>query len=245
MIFHSLSPASLRAPSRLTPLGTSSSVACPPSSAFRPPSAAFTLVELLIGAALSAAVLAAVLSSYLYLGRNLTRLANQQALETQSRRALGYFTQDVQRASGIDTTQPLNASRVSLTVPTATGSTTVTYYYNADLTDTATVTINGTNVTMPAASLTRCVYNGSTVTSLTLLRHITDGDTDEADNDLKLRYYDASGNEYTAYTDYLPGIKQLSLEFKTQTGVANIGTQTLVHNVASSRLALRNRGFLQ
>jgi Tfp pilus assembly protein PilW len=119
-------------------------------------------------------VLAAVLSSYLYLSRQLARLAHQQTLETEGRRALGYFTQDVQRASGVDTSLTVSASRVSLTVPSATGTNlTVTYYYNPDLTDTATVSINGTNITMPAASLTRCVYNGSTVTSQTLLRYIT------------------------------------------------------------------------
>jgi Tfp pilus assembly protein PilW len=191
-------------------------------------------------------VLAAVLSSYLYLSRQLARLAHQQTLETEGRRALGYFTQDVQRASGVDTSLTVSASRVSLTVPSATGTNlTVTYYYNPDLTDTATVSINGTNITMPAASLTRCVYNGSTVTSQTLLRYITDGDTDETDNDLQIRYYDRSGNEYTSYADYLPGIKQLTLEFTTQTGVANSGTQTPLHRVKSSRLVLRNRSFLQ
>jgi Tfp pilus assembly protein PilW len=209
-------------------------------------SAAFTLVELLIGAALSAAVLAAVLSSYLYLSRQLARLAHQQTLETEGRRALGYFTQDIQRASGVDTTQTVAANRVALTVPSAAGTNhTITYYYNASLTAAATVSINGTNVTMPAASLTRCVYDGSTVTSQTLLRYITDGDTDTADNDLQIRYYDSSGNEYASYTDYLPGIKQLTLEFVTRTGTANSGTQTPLHRVKSSRLALRNRSFLQ
>ena len=199
-------------------------------------SAGFTLVELLIGAALSAAVLAAVLSSYLFLGRQLSRLANQQTLETEARRALGTFTQDAQRATGVDTTATLSATRVSLTVPTATGTTTVTYYYNNGAQ--TSVTINGTSVTMAANALTRCVYNGSTVTSLALLSNITAGG-------LTLRYYDASGNEYTAYTDYLPGIKQLALEFTTQAGTAAAGTLTPVHTVASSRLALRNRGFLQ
>lgn len=222
----------------------------PPATALQSPasrrSAAFTLVELLIGAALSAAVLAAVLSSYLYLSRQLARLAHQQTLETEGRRALGYFTQDVQRASGVDTDFPVGASRVSLTVPGATGTDqTITYYYNSSLTNSATVSINGTNVTMPAASLTRCVYDGSTVTSRTLLRYITDGDTDEADNDLQIRYYDSSGNEYTSYTDYLPGIKQLTLEFTTRTGVADTGTQTPLHRVKSSRFVLRNRTFPQ
>ncbi|WP_157772326.1 PulJ/GspJ family protein [Lacunisphaera limnophila] len=220
-------------------------------------SRAFTLVELLIGASLSAAVLAAVLSSYIYLGRSLGRLANQQALETQARRALGTFTQDVQQATALVTqsTTPIfpAAHRLVLTMPTGTGTAnTVTYYYNSDLTDSVVVAVNGINVTMPAASLTRCVYNptSNTLTStLILLRSLTDGDADEADNDLRFRYYDASGNEYETATltagSYLPGIKLVSLEFAARLGVAASNTQTPVQRESSSRVALRNRAFLQ
>ena len=42
--------------------------------------AGFTLVEVLIGSTLAATILLAVISSYLFLGRNLTRLATQQTL---------------------------------------------------------------------------------------------------------------------------------------------------------------------
>lgn len=181
-------------------------------------------------------MLAGVLSSYLYLSRQLARLAHQQTLETEGRRAVGFFTQDVQRASGLTDTGNLSDSRISLTVPTNTGTTnTITYYYNSGSSAT-TVSVNGTNVSMPATALTRCVYNGSTVTSQTLLRSITS---------LTFSYHDSSGNVYTSYTSYLPGIKQLSLDFTTQTGVANSGTQTPLYRVKSSRLVLRNRGFLQ
>lgn len=184
--------------------------------------AGFTLVELLIGAALSAAVLAAVLSSYLYLSRQLARLAHQQTLETEGRRALGYFTQDVQRASGVDTGATLNASTVRLKVPSATDSS-------------ATVTYTFTNNAAGNGTLVRTPSSG---TAQTILRNITN-------NGLTIRYYDSSGNEYTSYTDYLPGIKQLTLEFNTQTGVAASGTQTPLYRVKSSRLVLRNRSFLQ
>jgi Tfp pilus assembly protein PilW len=203
---------------------------------------AFTLVELLVGATLSAAVMAAVLSSYIYLGRSLARLSNQQTLETEARRALGYFAQDVQSASGLTNTINLSDTRVTLLVPTATGNNTITYYYNSTSAP-VDVTINGTSVTMDATALTRCVYNGTTVTSLTLLRNITDDDA-TTPKDLVVRYYDGSGNEYTSYTNYLSGIKQLSLQFSTQIGNSANGTRTLVHQVASNRLILRNRGFL-
>ncbi len=183
----------------------------------------FTLVEVLIGATLSAMVMAAVFSSYIYLGRNLARLANQQTLETEARRALGYFAQDAEQATGIDSTgiSPKvlpDATKVTLTLPSTSAVATnyVTYTYDST-----------------AATLTRTPADG---TAQVLLRNITT---------LTLSYYDSSGNKYTSYTDYLAGIKQLSLEFSTQTGSAPNGTRTVVNQVASGRLILRNRGFLQ
>jgi len=200
-------------------------------------SRAFTLVELLVGASLSAAIMAAVLSSYIYLGRSLTRLGNQQSLETEARRTLAYFTQDVQTASGLTDTANLGATRVSLTIPASAGTNTVTYYYNNTSTD-APVTISGTSVNMTANALTRCVYNGTAVTSQLLLRNITG-------SGLALKYYDGSGQEYASYTNYLLGIKQLALQFSTQTGAAGNGTQTPVYQVSSSRLIMRNKALLQ
>lgn len=201
-------------------------------------SAGFTLVELLVGATLSAAVLLAVLSSYTYLGRNLARLANQQILGSEARRTVAQFAQDVRKASGLTDTSNLSASRVSLTVPTTTGTaSTVTYYYNNSSSATS-VTINGTSVSMAANALTRCVYNGSTVTSLALLNNITS-------SGLTLLYYDSSGNVYTSYTNYLPGIKQVALQFSIQKGYAQNGTLSQIQQVTTGRLTLRNRSLLQ
>ena len=200
-------------------------------------SRAFTLVELLVGATLSAAIMAAVLSSYIYLGRSMTRLTNQQSLETEARRTLAYFTQDVQSASGLTDTANLGATRVSLTVPASTGTNTITYYYNNTATD-VPVTISGTSVNMQANALTRCVYNGTAITSQLLLRNITA-------SGLALKYYDGSGREYASYTNYLLGIKQLALQFSTQTGTAGNGTRTLVYQGSSSRLVMRNKALLQ
>lgn len=187
-------------------------------------SAGFTLVELLVGATLSAAVMAAVLSSYIYMGRQLLRLANQQILESEGRRTLAYFTRDVRMATGIDTsgTAPKvlpDASKLTLNLP-ATSSGAANY---------VTYSYNGTNGT-----LTRTPASG---TAQILLRNITTGG-------LTIRYYDISSNAYTSYTDYLSGIKQISLEFSTQLGTASNGTQTKVYSLASNRMILRNRGFL-
>lgn len=179
--------------------------------------------------------MAAILSSYLYIGRNLARLANQQTLEVEARRTLAQFNRDVRMASGLTDTGTLGSAWMSLTIPSESGTNTVTYYYNNG-SSAATVAVNGTNVSMAANALTRCVYNGTTVTSFALLNNITAGG-------LTLRYYDTSDREYTTYS-YLSGIKQLSLEFTTQLGVSGNGTQTRAYSVSSNRLVVRNRGFL-
>jgi type II secretory pathway component PulJ len=180
----------------------------------------FTLVELLIGATLSAAVMAAVFSSYLYLGRSLARLANQQTLETEARRALGTFAKDVQLATSVDAATTLNAATVRLILPATNGAPdTVTYTFTND----------------PGGNGTFARSTGGGGAQI-LLRNILN-------NGLAIRYYDAAGTEYTTYTDYLAGICQLSVEFSTQTGVAANGTRTLVHRTVSSRVLLRNRAF--
>lgn len=219
------------------------------------PAAAFTLVELLIGASLAAAIMAAVLSSYIFLARNLARLANQQIVETESRRALDYFAQDVQAASEITGTP--SASNLVLTVPGAKGANTITYYYNSNMLtssdQTDDVVINGTTVKMSRQALTRCVYDGTTVSSQTLLRNISDDDATTT-VDLYLRYFDAANNPYdngsapytTATTTYsLKGIKQVSLFCSVQLGNAANGTRTRTYPIASGRVVLRNRPLLQ
>jgi len=216
--------------------------------------AAFTLVELLIGAALSAAIMAAVLSSYVYLGRNLARLANQQTIESESRRALDYFAQDVQGASEITGTP--STGSVVLTVPTAKGATTITYYYNPIVAEssgqTDNVIVNGAIVKMWRQGLTRCVYDGVAVSSQTLVRNITDNNA-ATTADLYLRYFDAANNPYdngtapytTVTSSSVKGIKQVSLSFSVQLGNAGSGTRTPVYTIGSGRLILRNRAILQ
>lgn len=220
--------------------------------------AAFTLVELLIGATLSAAIMAAVLSSYIFLGRNLARLANQQTLETESRRALAYFVQDVQSSSGFASSMPFGNYRLALTVPTSTGSVIITYYYNSNVLTTSVQTddvpVNGITVKMRRQSLTRCVYNPSNgaFTSQTLVRNISDNSAGTT-ADLFFRYYDSAGNPCdngsSPYTTVMPysssGVRQLTLQFSLQAGVASNGTQTVVNQITSGRVAMRNKPYLQ
>ena len=88
----------------------------------------FTLVEILVASSLAAILMASVLTAYLFLGRNLTRLVNFQNQEVESRAALRYFTTDV--GAGIRLTTA-TAAVLALTKPAASGTTAVTYTYSA------------------------------------------------------------------------------------------------------------------
>ena len=200
--------------------------------------AGFTLVEMIIGLSLSLMIMGAVLSSYIFLGRNFTRSlgissSNQPTLEAQGRRTLAYFTQDVRMTSGLDTTGSApkvvpSASGVTLILPTTSGSKYVTYYFNGTA---SAVTLS--SYTIPANSLVRIDLGTSTAQPLhSNLLSCT------------FSYYDSSNQPYTTYTDYLIGVKQVALSFSAQTGRAINGTLTQVYSSASPRLFIRNHTLL-
>ena len=85
--------------------------------------AGFTLVELMIGAALSSFILAGVLSTFLFLGRSGANVQNYNDMEAQSRKCLELFAEDVRQANAITW-----ASSTSITL--AVNSTSVTYAYD-------------------------------------------------------------------------------------------------------------------
>jgi Tfp pilus assembly protein PilW len=87
--------------------------------------AGFTLLELLVGFTLSAVIMAAVLSSFVFLGRSLTRLANHQTLEAKGREALTYLRGDVALAQAVKTGTTPTAATVTLVLPA--GEVTYTY----------------------------------------------------------------------------------------------------------------------
>lgn len=190
------------------------------TSARSSPVAGFTLVELLIGLSLSLTIMAAVLSSYLFLGRSLSRLVNQQTLETEGRRTLATFTQDVRASSAISGTP--SVSTVTLTIPSGASTTTVAWSYNST---------TGILTRTPASGTARTLV--SNLTSLHF-RYYNEAGT----------AYDSGSSPYTTQTDYMSGLKQISLAFTSQTGSANNGTLTSVHSFASPRLLVRNRALL-
>jgi Tfp pilus assembly protein PilW len=86
--------------------------------------AAFTLVEVLIAATLSSAVLAGILSTFLFMGRAGANLQNYSDMESQARRSLEVFAQDVRQASAISWN---SSTSVTLTV----NSVAVLYRYDS------------------------------------------------------------------------------------------------------------------
>lgn len=85
----------------------------------------FTLVELMFSATLAAVALAAVMSCFVFLARNFTRLANLQGLERQGRNALAYLQADLAVAQGVK--EGSNPTGTSLTLRLAAGDVSYTY----------------------------------------------------------------------------------------------------------------------
>ncbi|MDB6126892.1 MAG: hypothetical protein JWM35_788 [Verrucomicrobia bacterium] len=193
---------------------------------------AFTLVELLIGMSLALFLMLAILSSFVFLGKNFTRtlgigVSSQPTLESQARRTIEMFVQDVQSTSAISSP---SASDITLTVPSDKGGTkNVTYYYNS----TSAAVTPYTGVTIAANSLARVDRSNSTFRLIhTNLLSCT------------FSYYDSSGYPYTAYVNYLAGIKQISMTLTAQAGSSTNNTLTDVYSLSSPRLMLHNKSML-
>lgn len=90
----------------------------------RRPTGGFTLVEVMIAAALSSFILAGVLSTFLFLGRSGVNVQNYSDMESQARKALETFAEDVRQASAITWN-----SAVSMTLVVNTAS--IVYEYDS------------------------------------------------------------------------------------------------------------------
>ncbi len=180
---------------------------------------AFTLVELLVGMSLALMVMTAVLTTYVTLGRNFTRSLGVSSANQPNLESQARRTLAYftrdVRMASGISGTP-SASSLTLTLPTGTGSTTVAYAYDST-----------------AQTLTRTPASGTAQTLHSSLLSFT------------FNYYDSSGNPYTSFTNYLSGIKQLSITFTSQAGSSVNGTLTQVYQSSSSRLLLRNKALLQ
>lgn len=191
---------------------------------------AFTLAELVVGSTLAAIVMAGVLSSFVFLGRNLTRISYQHALEAKSRIALGYLTADLKLATDVQSeTSPSSPSDTRLKLKFI-SSTNTTYY--------VTYAYDSTN-----KYLTRQVDSGTAVTLL----------ADTAPNGQKVitctsfdfNYYTTTSGTPTSQstTTLVPySIKLVEVSYTLESGSAANGTKTQLQ-IASARFALRNRAL--
>lgn len=114
---------------------------------------AFTLVEVLIGAALSGFVLVGVLATFLFLGRSGANIQNYNDMESQARRALEQFAQDTRQASSITWN---SANSVTMMVD----SVAVTYTYASG----RFVRISGGAVRILLTGITTFAFKAYTIT---------------------------------------------------------------------------------
>lgn len=171
---------------------------------------------------ISSFVFAGVLSAYIFLGRGLSRQVNEEGLESRTRLALFWFTQDVSNASAVKAQNPgagVTGTLMILTVPSL-GSVT----YACDWSGGA-----------GQGKLTRQVGAGATLTLLTNLTSFS------------LGYFDPSGNSITAPstapTNAQANIKQVDMVYTSTAGVAKTGNQSNF-TVVSPIVILKNKAVL-
>jgi hypothetical protein len=170
-----------------------------------------------------AAPITGAISAYILLGRGLSRQVNEEGLESRTRLALYYFTQDVSSASTIKAQNPgaqVDGTLMTLDISGAS----VAYVCNWDS--------GSTNCT-----LTR-VVNGVTP-GLLLLDNLTS---------FSLQYFDPTTNAVTAPAT-APStpqveIKQVCMTYTTSAGYAPSGNQSKL-TVVSPLVVLKNEGLLQ
>lgn len=165
-------------------------------------------------------LIAAILSSYTFLGRNLVRYANYEDLTTENRRALQFFAADVHAATDVSSFSP---SQLTLEMPYvhpdySVSTYTVTYTYDAN-----------------AATLVRSVSGnappGVTTNSITLLTGVSN---------LSFDYLDMQGQSVTSSGSPFR-IKQIVLsDYTLSAGKAILGTQSTLDST-STRYVLRSK----
>jgi prepilin-type N-terminal cleavage/methylation domain-containing protein len=111
----------------------------------------FTLVELMVAATLSAFVLVGVMSSFLFMGRSGANLRNYSDMESQSRKALEQFAEDVRQASAI-------AWSTNVSVTLTVNSAAVAYYYDSATTTFYRQTATGTTALITGVTAGTFVY---------------------------------------------------------------------------------------
>jgi hypothetical protein len=184
----------------------------------RPASAGFTITEVMVSSTLAAIVMAAVLSSFVFIARNLARLSSYQALEAESRIALGYLRRDFAFARGVKTSTAPTASSVTLSLPGGD----VTYTYDS-----------------AAGTLRRQATFGTVLDRILL--HTTSCECTQ----FSFSYYtmtDGSPTDQVAPTTFVPySIKQIQVRFVVESPPSWTAQSRTRYEAASSRFLIRNK----
>jgi hypothetical protein len=169
-------------------------------------------------------VIAGILSSYTYIGRNLVRNSNQQGLEIQSRRALQWLGRDIQCAVDVTT---YSSSQLTLLVPKQDAAGNV-------LTDgSGQVMTKAVTYTYDSAmgTLSRVDPDFEAGAPFTLLRNLSL----------------PAGTGFFTYLDQQDlaaenrlSIKKIEVAFSSAQGAAQTGTRS-TYTAASARFILRNK----
>lgn len=178
----------------------------------------FTLVEVMISAFIGAWILAAVLSTFLFMGRSGANVQNYNDMEQQARSALEYFAEDTRQASGVIWASA-DANSVSLTV----GTNTVTYTYNpANGKFSRKVVVTATSVT----TSDRVLITGITAGKFSFTAYNIAGNTVAIDTAANRTLANGTTKQI-----------QLSLECSRQ----NTTVVAATNSVLSARFILRNK----
>ena len=132
----------------------------------------FTLVELLIGATLSGVITLGVITSFLFLGRSMIRIANNGELQTKAAIASATVQRDV---ANIESVSSVSSTGMTLTVDNGSGPETVTYTYS-DADDEITRASDSNTYTV-LRNVTACTFtftdsNANTTTVATSVKKI-------------------------------------------------------------------------
>lgn len=181
----------------------------------RPDQRGFTLVEMMVGATIGAFVLAAILSTFLMLGRNGYNAANYSMMEAEARRALETFSEEARMASDLTWN---SSTSVTLTVYASTGTYLVTYAYDSSTSGaTAQSFYRQTGAASGAGAKT------------VLVRNVTEF--------AYRRYKVVNGVDYAASNDI--ETKQIQITLRSvRTGITTVAT---TNAVLSARVVLRNK----
>ena len=182
----------------------------------------FTLVEVLIGATMSAFILAGVLSAFVFLARSGVLIQHYNDMEGQARQALELFAEDVRQASAITW---IDANTLTLTVntlPVRYGYDTAVKAFYRRVTDPVT---SVTSTRLLVTDVTTFQFKGYTITGTAITALDTAAALTTANKSTKQLQISL---EAARYMD-----RSLGVERRSQIGASN--------TVLSSRFILRNK----